>query len=401
MASLSYTSSRDPFRSVNPSSRLSRMSSESSLVSSNEIFHDNFSVNVVNQSRYKVSLKLSQREIELLRESWTQMLNDNPGDNNGGGNSDGTNKLNSSSFASSLFCHQLYDNLLDMDPNLTKLFPSIRHQAVSFAGIMNVAIANLENLSVLNDVLEHLGRTHARILGIDSPYFKLMGEALIKTFQNRFIASEMDFTNELEDYWIKLYCFLANSILQSGIDPIIRYAEDDISKQTMLEIENISEDENSLFDGTSVLSKTNSTISNSTNVDSSSNSHVSRTSSVISPFINTKNSTNSTTTTASSTVRNSSSSESIFSPTKKALRNFASSNSSSKANNLNNNNNNNNITQPTPAIQAPTPTPAALAAATSAAATSTNGAHKLTTKRKFSKLGRSSKNNDDGTCIII
>lgn len=167
----------------------------------------------------KIQFTPTEREIELIRWSWKQMLLDSTS------KSSSPNQLgfNSSFFASSLFCHQLYDNLLEMKPELQVLFPSIKHQAIAFAGIMNAAINNLESLNVLDGILEQLGKTHARILGVQAPFFEVMGDALIKTFQDRFNKSQLGFTIELENCWINLFCFLANSILLNGDDPVLRY----------------------------------------------------------------------------------------------------------------------------------------------------------------------------------
>jgi hemoglobin-like flavoprotein len=242
---------------------------------------------VVSRKKYKISLKLKPNEIELLRKSWaivtsnetrasdlnalertisrdsssvnlkltqteTNVSNNSIGiskmnsnissnsvsnstssptiNNNLNNNTNTTNNntigLNSSSFqsfASFLFCIQFYNNLIGMDPEIERLIPSIRHQASAFAGVISVAIGTLEDLSKMKESLLNLGHLHARILGIDSPYFKIMGEALIKTFQDWFGNSPESFPLELEEAWIKLYCFLANSIIQGGIDPIIEY----------------------------------------------------------------------------------------------------------------------------------------------------------------------------------
>lgn len=163
--------------------------------------------------RVRVRLSLSGQQIEMVRKSWNEMLSDNPEE--------------TTNFASSLFCLQFYNNLLAMEPDLVTLFPSIKHQATSFAGVLNSAIINLEDLSLLDAPLEDLGRRHARILGISPPYFKLMGDALIKTFRDRFQTNLQNFPVQLEELWIQLYCFLANSILQGGVDPVIVYAEEE------------------------------------------------------------------------------------------------------------------------------------------------------------------------------
>lgn len=195
---------------------------------------------VSTRSQYLIKLTLTKSEIELLRYTWNVMLlNDDmdqettstasriPGTfanslqaNASNGHSHHSNaKYALNSMASSLFCRQFYDNLLSMDPKLIKLFPSLHHQAVSFAGVLSFSISQLENLSSLEDFLCVLGKKHSRILGISADSFELMGEALVKTFHERF---GVRFTRELETLWIRLYCYLADSILQFGIDPVMR-----------------------------------------------------------------------------------------------------------------------------------------------------------------------------------
>lgn len=181
-------------------------------------------------TQYRVLLNLSKHEIEMLRFTWNKMLLDDPIEQKLAipgafpmaekSQTRVASRSSSTTMASSLFCRQFYANLLSMDPSLEKLFPSIKHQAVSFAGVMSLAITQLESLSNLDDYLIKLGKRHSRVLGIEPPNFELMGEALIQTFHQRF---GVRFTQELEILWIKLYLYLANSILQFGIDPVMRF----------------------------------------------------------------------------------------------------------------------------------------------------------------------------------
>ncbi|SCU90074.1 LADA_0F01640g1_1 [Lachancea dasiensis] len=239
--------------------------------------------------RYKVVLKFSQREVNLIRNSWTMMLNDDlAGDRfrsvvrqlwsdfgpaSWGSSSNGPNSSvhhrksavpsvrsarnpstmintsrvgssatsisssgpsslakqqvavtpaqssNNSAFASSIFCRQFYGNLLYMEPAIETMFPSIRHQAVSFAGVLTMAVNNLDDLTTLEAYLSSLGKRHSRILAIEPPHFELMGMAFLKTIKDRFGYHS---TLELEETWSRLYSFLANSILQFGIDPVLK-----------------------------------------------------------------------------------------------------------------------------------------------------------------------------------
>ncbi|SJM85610.1 uncharacterized protein ZBIST_2348 [Zygosaccharomyces bailii] len=201
--------------------------------------------------RYRIVLKLKPRERALIRDSWAMILNDESASNisssaktkqsklkgtfgmpshhksrlemghaaQGSAQSNrAENGVRSNAFTSSLFCSQVYWNLLLMAPQVEQMLPSTKHHAVAFGGVLTAAINNLENLDVLDDFFEHLGKRHARILGIEVPHYELMGVAFLKTMQDIF---GVHCTVELEKAWSKLYSYLANSILQFGIDPIL------------------------------------------------------------------------------------------------------------------------------------------------------------------------------------
>lgn len=186
--------------------------------------------NFSHQTQYRVSLDLSPKEITLLRYTWSKMLVEEPLEERksalpipGSMWQLLAEKIQPSSRQTlgvlSTFCTQLYLNLLNMDPQLERMFPSLRHQATSMAGVMTFALNLLENLSCLDEYLCQLGKRHLRILNIEPFQFEMMGEALIYTFVERFGTR---FTNELEVLWIKFYLYLANSLIQFGIDPVLR-----------------------------------------------------------------------------------------------------------------------------------------------------------------------------------
>lgn len=176
------------------------------------------------QASVRLVLQFTPQEIDMVRSSWKEMISDDL-------SKDGTHGQ-SSSMASSLFCIQFYSNLMAMEPELEKMFPSIKHQAMSFAGVLSTAIINLEELDKLDDYLNNLGKRHARILGIEAPHYELMGTAFLKTFHDRF---GQHLSLGLERCWARLYTYLANSILQSGIDPVLRIEKMNAEIHTMLE----------------------------------------------------------------------------------------------------------------------------------------------------------------------
>ncbi|ODV61070.1 globin-like protein [Ascoidea rubescens DSM 1968] len=228
---------------------------EKQYSSSTETFISSSETNTVNDNSFntfisqeKLVLRLTPHEINMIRNSWALVLSDNDSDisddeddnedrlyqkihrnqkskssvnpTNNDNNSNRSFGPKIKAMASSLFCLQFYQNLLSMDPELERIYPSIKHQAVAFSGVLGTAITTLENLSVLDDYLIQLGRRHARILCIEPSHFELMGEAFLKTLQDRFGVA---FSVELEDVWARLYSYLANTMLQGGDDPVIKF----------------------------------------------------------------------------------------------------------------------------------------------------------------------------------
>lgn len=194
--------------------------------------------NMTVDQQYRVRLDLNPSDIELLRYTWNKMLLDEPLNEPklmlpqlpGSFTMEEEESLGRphlrqtllSTVASSLFCRQLYANLLAMKPEIAGMFPSIHHQAVLFAGVISFAISQLERLEAIDQYLCNLGKRHLRILGIEPAMFEILGEALIDTFLERF---GLRFTHELEVLWIQLYMYLANLLLQFGMDPQMRLGD--------------------------------------------------------------------------------------------------------------------------------------------------------------------------------
>ncbi|EGW34982.1 uncharacterized protein SPAPADRAFT_64183 [Spathaspora passalidarum NRRL Y-27907] len=127
-------------------------------------------------------------------------------------------KSNSTGIATSLFCRQFYANIIARDREMKNIFPSIEHQSLDLASVLTIVVLQLDDLSSLEDYLMKLGKRHTRILNIEPVHYEILGEVLIQTFHERFGNK---FNQELEIVWIKLYLFLANSLLQYGIDPVL------------------------------------------------------------------------------------------------------------------------------------------------------------------------------------
>ncbi|EGW34979.1 uncharacterized protein SPAPADRAFT_64181 [Spathaspora passalidarum NRRL Y-27907] len=198
------------------------------------------------ENQIKITLNLSESEIEIIRYTWNKMFLEDEGiatrplirctsrDFPGGYPEEGANPVQDVSSTTSsiaqmleakrlatvtgVFCYQVYQNLSARYPGLEKMFPSLKHQATHFATVLRITVTQLEDLSQLDDYLCRLGKRHSRILKVEPLPYELMGEALIETFQQRFGTK---FNQDFETAWTKLYLFLANSILQFGVDPVM------------------------------------------------------------------------------------------------------------------------------------------------------------------------------------
>ncbi|ODQ78548.1 hypothetical protein BABINDRAFT_14696 [Babjeviella inositovora NRRL Y-12698] len=196
---------------------------ESSLTSTEEEslgpeYNSKKAVRSTTQRLTKVELVLTPEEIRILRASWSLNVTDTEGSDNSS-KPDTIVRPSSTMFASTYFWRQVYETLLETNPELERVIPSIQHQTTSFAGIMYTAINNLENLSAMDEFMGNLGRRHGRVFNVQPAYFKAMGVALIETFQDRYGES---FTNEISSLWARLYCFLANSLIQASYyDPVL------------------------------------------------------------------------------------------------------------------------------------------------------------------------------------
>lgn len=182
-------------------------------------------------------LSFNHREITIIRRTWANNVV----------RSEAVNTLPKTHIRATLlmlalyhFWQEVYDQLLGENPKLHNVLPSIKHQTTSFLGIVYTAIMNLENLSVMNDFLDSLGRKHSRVFGAEPVYFEYLGTAFINTLSERLGE---DSTPEVEAAWIKLYCFLLNLIIFSGnTDPMVLNNKDD-DFNTFMAIRSNNEDQ--------------------------------------------------------------------------------------------------------------------------------------------------------------
>lgn len=155
----------------------------------------------------ELSVVFTTWEISEIRQSWASMRDDKL---------EVSQEKANVGTASAFFCQQFYENLLGEYPELSVLFPSIKSQASSMAGILSLVIAQLDNLKSVRDVLIALGKRHSRIIGVEVAHYELVGNALLRTLSDRL---QDDFSPELENAWIKFFTYITNLMLQAGEDP--------------------------------------------------------------------------------------------------------------------------------------------------------------------------------------
>lgn len=145
----------------------------------------------------------STSEIHNVQSVWDLLRNDPIIDAHSSGRRE--------AMASAFFCQQFYDNLLSEHPDLKLLFPSIRQQAAAMADTLDLVIINMADLSRVETHLSALGRIHSRIIGVQASHYEVVGEALLHTLHDRYQES---FTPELDSAWKKLYCYIANTMME-------------------------------------------------------------------------------------------------------------------------------------------------------------------------------------------
>ncbi|KAK9459622.1 globin-like protein [Lipomyces oligophaga] len=114
-----------------------------------------------------------------------------------------------------LFYSQFYQNLFVLHPDLEFMFPDVQRQSAAISGIFSAALAMIDNIHVLDDLLERLGHRHAYVMGIEPEHFELVGVVFIQTLRDRLGDR---FTPSVEATWVKIYTYLAGKMVDAGRD---------------------------------------------------------------------------------------------------------------------------------------------------------------------------------------
>ncbi|KAK9474284.1 globin-like protein [Dipodascopsis tothii] len=157
------------------------------------------------KSMKDIKIDLTAEDAAAVQESWQECIGLSPA------NPFGSN----SGSPASLFCSQFYENLFAVRPDLEFMFPDIGRQSAALSGLFSAALAMLESLESLDEILERMGRRHAYVIGVDAAHFELLGVILIQTLRDRLGPK---FSPQIETTWIKIYSYLAEKMIAAGGD---------------------------------------------------------------------------------------------------------------------------------------------------------------------------------------
>ncbi|CAD1808938.1 hypothetical protein FOB58_000375 [Candida parapsilosis] len=113
------------------------------------------------------------------------------------------------------FFNRLYPNLFDQNRSLRQIFHNdelvIHEHSNIFADLFSFIIDNIEDGALLDEFLYQFVKENQRFAETAVKYLEPMGNTLITTFKQ---VLNTHWTSVLELVWIKVYVFVANSILQ-------------------------------------------------------------------------------------------------------------------------------------------------------------------------------------------
>ncbi|KAG5358934.1 putative globin-like protein [Yarrowia sp. C11] len=162
--------------------------------------------NLARPSKAEVIFNMTPHEIRLTQALWSELMND----------PETLEKSAAYGTPTALFCEQFYTNLMAAHAEISSIFPSIKKQSVAVAGVFGLAIKSLNNIESLDEFLWSVGKRHNRMIGVEPIHYRWLGEAMVKTFADRFGDR---FTLEVETAWIKIYSYLANKLLAADEEP--------------------------------------------------------------------------------------------------------------------------------------------------------------------------------------
>lgn len=117
------------------------------------------------------------------------------------------------------FMNKLFANMIISNPKLHSLFHTeevVREQAKLFGEMVSFTMAYLDDTPVLHDCMSQFVKENPSIINLGINYIEPLGISLIQTFHQT--LGKGKFSPQLEGLWVKVYLYLANSLLQSSND---------------------------------------------------------------------------------------------------------------------------------------------------------------------------------------
>ncbi|KAK9461655.1 globin-like protein, partial [Lipomyces oligophaga] len=149
-------------------------------------------------------ISLSASDAQAIRETYYEIIGEGS-----------INDVVSGGTLANLFYNQFYQNLFARHPDIEFMFPDVQRQSAAISGIFSSALAMIDNIHVLDEKLERLGRRHAYLMGIEQEHFELVGIVFIQTLRDRLGEQ---FTPGVEATWVKIYSYLAGKMVDAGRD---------------------------------------------------------------------------------------------------------------------------------------------------------------------------------------
>jgi hemoglobin-like flavoprotein len=103
-----------------------------------------------------------------------------------------------------------YSKLFSYNPSLRKMFPgNMNQQYQKLMAMINIIIARLDNLDVLNEKISAVAHRHIQY-GVRPAHYKLVGKALLWTIKQG-LGSE--WSPAVEAAWTKCYAILSGTMI--------------------------------------------------------------------------------------------------------------------------------------------------------------------------------------------
>lgn len=115
------------------------------------------------------------------------------------------------------FIFRLYSNLLAANPKLRKILNSdkrIREDSLLFGELLSFVVTFLQDETRLDRFFSQFCEEHDNFVTNTTLYLEPMGQAIVQTCEQWLGKGKFD--ELLENLWVKLYIFIANSLLQNN-----------------------------------------------------------------------------------------------------------------------------------------------------------------------------------------